>query len=300
MGFIALFPGQGSQAVGMGHGFYEKHELAREVFNQADRSLGFPLSELCFHGPIEKLTLTEYAQPALLTVSTIAFTLSNLSPTAAAGHSLGEYSALVAAGCIDFSDAVQLVHKRGRYMQEAVASGAGKMVAVMGPSVEEIRDHLAAITEGIVEIANINCPGQTVVAGDNVGIQNFSNIITPTGAKLIPLNVSAPFHCRLMQPAADRLAADLAAVSFKDPKFPVVANVTAAPVSKGGEARQLLVKQVCATVRWTECVEILLKQFKPDRAIEFGPGGVLVKLLKRIDRSIPGVGVSDSVELQKL
>lgn len=286
MKIAALFPGQGSQAVGMGKEFFESETLARELFQAADDALGFKLTDICFDGPIETLTLTENAQPAILVTSFVAFSLLGKDVLAGAGHSLGEYTALVAAGAIDFTDAVQLVHKRGKYMQQAVKPGAGKMVAVMGPGEEEIRAVIASVTAGIKEIANLNCPGQTVVAGDVVGVDAFSEAMTKAGGKIIPLNVSAPFHCSLMKPAADKLAADLDKISFKDPKFPVYANVTARAVRTADEARARLKEQVCGTVRWTESMVNLIEGEGITDTIEFGPGGVLSKLMKRINKGI--------------
>lgn len=281
-----LFPGQGSQAVGMGASFYAHDQQSRELFEAANKALGFSLSELCFSGPVEKLTLTANAQPAILTVSYIAYRFAGIKLCAAAGHSLGEYSALVSAGAIGFSDALQLVHKRGRYMQEAVPAGAGKMVAVMGPTEDEISTVIESVNRGIAEIANLNCPGQTVVAGDNAGVNEFSEKMAAQGGKLIPLNVSAPFHCQLMKPAADKLIADLDAISFSDLAFPVYANVTAQAVTSGNQARELLKRQVCASVRWTDCMLNMLKDQQITDTVEFGAGGVLSKLLKRIDKSI--------------
>lgn len=283
---IGLFPGQGSQAVGMGKGFIESRDEAQELCRIADKSLGFSLSALCLEGPLETLTLTANAQPAILLVSTICHRLAQIPIEAAAGHSLGEFSAHVAAGTVSFEDAIQLVHKRGRYMQEAVSPGAGKMLAVMGPSEAELRELLGGLDRGICEIANLNSPGQTVVAGDVAGVDRFAELLGTTGAKVIPLNVSAPFHCRLMQPAAEKLARDLDATTFADPRVPVIANVTATPVTTAAEAKERLKEQVCGTVRWTGSMEYAAEQMKVTDAIEFGAGGVLTKLLKRI---VPGV-----------
>ncbi len=286
MKIAALFPGQGSQAVGMGKEFFESETLARQLFQAADDALGFKLTDICFNGPIETLTLTENAQPAILVTSFVAFSLLGRDVLAGAGHSLGEYTALVAAGAIDFTDAVQLVHKRGKYMQQAVKPGAGKMVAVMGPSEEEIRAVIESVTVGVSEIANLNCPGQTVVAGDVMGVDAFSELMTKAGGKIIPLNVSAPFHCSLMKPAADKLAAELDKIQFRDPKFPVYANVTAKPVRTADEVRARLKEQVCGTVRWTESMVNLVEGEGITDIIEFGPGAVLSKLMKRINKGI--------------
>lgn len=294
----ALFPGQGSQCIGMGKEFYQSHEQAKELFDLADKLLGFSLSRLCFEGPIEELTLTKNVQPAILCVSTICHQLSKLSVSAAAGHSLGEYSALVAAGALSFEDAVQLVHKRGCYMQEAVPSGQGKMLAVMGMGEDEILAAIKKVDDGSVEIANLNCPGQTVVAGDVIGVDNFAKAVNGK-AKLIPLNVSAPFHCVLMQPAAESLAKDLDNTDFNDPAFPVYANFNAEAVTSGDTARQMLKKQVCGTVRWTDCIQNMLQSHNITTMLEFGPGGVLSKLLKRIDKSVSAFQIFDPGSLQK-
>ncbi len=283
--YIGLFPGQGSQSIGMGRELFDSVEASRQLFELADKALGFSLSEICFNGPLEKLTLTEHAQPAILTASTAAFRSANIKISAAAGHSLGEYSALVAAGVLRFEDAVVLVHKRGRYMQEAVPAGAGKMVAILGPSDDEVRAIAAEISSGVAEIANLNCPGQTVAAGDAAGIDAFAAAMKSSGAKVIPLNVSAPFHCSLMKPAEQALKRDLEATTFADPIFPVYSNVSAAPIKTGAEARELLERQVCSPVRWSESMQNMIRDLAPKAFLEFGPGGVLSNLMKRIDKA---------------
>ncbi len=288
-----LFPGQGSQAVGMGKAWSEGSEEAKEIFSRADKALGYPISKLCFEGPIEDLTLTQNAQPALLLVSYISYLLSGIKLDAAAGHSLGEFSALVSAGVISLEDALVLVHKRGTYMQEAVPVGKGAMAAVMGPSEEEISAYIKEGAKGVVEIANLNSPGQTVLSGEAEAMKDFSNFLSEKGAKVIPLNVSAPFHSSLMKPAADKLAVDLDAVTFNEPAFVVYANVTAQKITSSAEARELLKKQVCGTVRWTSEVTNLLEEQGITHAVEFGPGGVLSKLLKRTVPSVKRFEVSD-------
>lgn len=297
---LALFPGQGSQVVGMGKAFYEADSTAQKIFAEADSALGYSLSKLCFEGPLEELTLTHNAQPAILTASYVAFQLAGINPIAAAGHSLGEYTALVAAGAIDFKDAVKLVHKRGKYMQEAVPQGTGKMIAVLGPTPEAITEAIQAVSDGVKEIANLNCPGQTVVAGDVAGIDGLAAELQKRGAKVIPLNVSAPFHCSLMKPAAARLAVDLDAVQFRDPKFPIYANATAKPVTTAAEVRERLKEQVCAAVRWTESMTNVIQDHAPTQAIEFGAGKVLSNLLKRIQSSVPRVEISEPSSLVQL
>ena len=283
MNISALFPGQGSQVVGMGKDFFEVSDEARSVFSKADRALGFSISKLCFDGPIEELTLTKNAQPAILTASYVCFLefkkrFPNANIICSAGHSLGEYTALVAAGVISFEDAVLLVHKRGTYMQEAVPEGTGGMVALLGPTEEEIRVLLSDIGDGIAEIANLNCPGQTVVAGDNQGIQNFSAKAAEKGWKVIPLKVSAPFHCSLMKPAAENLKKDLEAINFNNPQFPIYSNVKAQEINSGNEARELLYQQVCSSVRWTESVVNMIK-LTPESFVEFGSGSVFECIL---------------------
>jgi [acyl-carrier-protein] S-malonyltransferase len=273
----------------MGKDLAAQHPLARELFERADAALDLPLSQICFEGPAEQLTLTEIAQPAILTVSTIAHTLwQTASPpeqiVVAAGHSLGEYSALVAAEALRFEDAVRLVHRRGRYMQEAVPVGTGKMVAVLGKEVSEIEEALSRVTDGIAEIANINAPGQIVVAGSVEGVQQFQTALT--GARVVELQVSAPFHCSLMRPAEERLRTDLAQTEIRPPKFPVYQNFTAATSTDPATIRENLARQVCGRVRWVECVKNALTSRTPQASREFGAGAVLTGLMKRIE---PGI-----------
>ena len=299
MKILGLFPGQGSQAVGMGKAFFETGGRAKELFEEADSALGYSLSRLCLDGPLEQLTLTENAQPAILLVSTIAFELAGIELSAAAGHSLGEYTALVAAGSLTLGGAIRLVNRRGKYMQEAVPAGAGRMSAVMGPTPEEIRETISEVTAGVCEVANLNSPGQTVVAGDAAGVEEFQKLMTAKGAKVIPLNVSAPFHCRLMKPAAEKLAVDLDSAKIRDPKFPIYANVTAEPVTTAVEVRRLLKEQVCGSVRWTESMQNVIRNESITRSVEFGAGGVLTKLLKRIEPSVERFEVADPASLEK-
>ncbi|MDR2337360.1 MAG: ACP S-malonyltransferase [Deltaproteobacteria bacterium] len=300
----ALFTGQGAQKIGMGKSFFEASEVAQELFKTADKTLGFKLSELCFKGPIEELTLTANAQPALLLTSFIAFKLSGIQPLAGAGHSLGEYSALVAAGSLKFEDAINLVHKRGRYMQEAVPAGTGKMIAVMGPEEVELQELINQVTNSrtgvIVEIANLNTPGQTVLSGNNSGIDDFLKLAGEKKIKVIPLNVSAPFHCSLMQSAADKLAIDLELTEFRDPEWVIYSNVTAQAVKTGVTARELLKKQVCGSVRWFESVRNMLQENNIEVTIEFGASDVLTKMQKRINDTVEKYVVSDMQQLQAL
>lgn len=285
---VALFPGQGSQRVGMGKELAEESPLARELFDRADKALGLPLSRLCFEGPAEELTKTEIAQPAILTVSTICFQLLKervpFKLACAAGHSLGEYSALVATEALSFEDAVRLVHHRGQYMQSAVPAGVGKMAAVMGKEVAVIEAARAQVSAGVVDIANNNSVGQIVISGDAAAVDELLKILAPV--KAIELPVSAPFHCALMQPAAERLREELATVSFSDPTSPIIANVIASHTQSANEIRELLYQQVCGTVRWVESMQYAAS-FAPSALwVECGYGTTLAGLMKRIDSTI--------------
>ncbi|KPJ68224.1 hypothetical protein AMJ44_06900 [candidate division WOR-1 bacterium DG_54_3] len=279
-----VFPGQGSQAVGMGKGLAEKH------LEQANEVLGFDLKKLCFEGPEEALKKTEVTQPAILTVSVAAFEiLKNKGvpmPAAVAGHSLGEYSALVAASALSFSDAVKIVHLRGKFMQEAVPLGEGSMAAIIGLSKEEVEACCKrAAARGIVSAANLNSPGQIVISGKKQAVEEAGRLCQEAGAKMtVPLQVSAPFHCILMQPAAEKLKVELGKIEIKNAQIPVVANVTADYVSNGEEIRSLLLKQVTSPVLWEDSIKKMIhdgiKSF-----VEVGPGKVLSGLIKRIDRN---------------
>ncbi|MEY4668801.1 MAG: hypothetical protein RL518_1500 [Pseudomonadota bacterium] len=302
---FALFPGQGSQKVGMGRQLFEQYDIAKELFAQADEALGFPLSQICFEGPTEKLTLTEITQPAILTVSTICFRLAQMQPhasthtiVAAAGHSLGEYSALVAAEALSFEDAVRLVNKRGRYMQEAVPVGTGRMVAVLGKEVAELQAAIDANVAGVAEIANINAPGQIVVAGSVEGVAGFVEKLGT--AKVIDLPVSAPFHCSLMKPAEERLRVDLAKIKIATPKFPIYQNYSASFTNDPEQIRENLALQVCGRVRWVECVENVLKEKTPDAVWEYGAGNVLTGLVKRINSSVSRVNIDSPESLASM
>lgn len=284
---LALFPGQGSQKVGMGQQLFEGSDLAREMFEIANSTLGFSLSEICFHGPEDRLTETAITQPAILTVSSICFELAQrklpLDIVAAAGHSLGEYSALVAAGSLKFEDAVLLVHKRGKYMQEAVPAGRGKMVAVLGKELQEIEEALKNV-QGIASVANFNAPGQIIVSGSREGVEEFEASLP--GAKLKELSVSAPFHCALMKPAEEKLSIDLDNTEISDARFPVYVNYSAQGITRAEDIRQALKLQVCGQVKWVDCMQNAIASSKPERCIEFGTGNVLVGMLKRIDKSL--------------
>jgi [acyl-carrier-protein] S-malonyltransferase len=281
---VHLFPGQGSQAVGMGRDFYDRSEAGRALFGRADEVLGYKLSRLCFEGPEEELRLTQNTQPALLVVSTIAGQLLGSEPALAAGHSLGEYSALVAAGSLAFEDAVSLVHKRGRYMQEAVPVGQGAMAALLGANRQAVLDGLARVSSGIAEVANWNSPEQTVIAGDKAAVEEAVALIK--APRSVFLSVSAPFHSSLMKSAEKKLAVDLDRTIFQDLCFPVVTNVDARPIRSGVEARDALKRQVSRPVLWHESMD-RLKGEGVTHFVELGSGKVLSGLLKRIGRGWP-------------
>lgn len=291
-----LFPGQGSQAVGMGRELAERYPEAREAFEEADDALGFPLSRLCWEGPEEELTLTRNAQPALLVHSAAAWRVlraAGVEPLVAAGHSLGEFSAYLAAGSLDFADAVRTVRRRGELMFEAGQARPGTMAAVLGLDDEVVEGvcREASAEGSAVVAANFNSPGQVVVSGDVEAVQRASALLVSAGAKKVtPLNVSGAFHSPLMAAAEEGLRSHLDGVDFGAPAFPVVSNVTGSPVSDPAEARILLVEQLTSTVRWTDSVRTML-QLGVTRFLEVGPGKVLTGMLKRIDRAAEGRGV---------
>jgi [acyl-carrier-protein] S-malonyltransferase len=289
-----LFPGQGSQFVGMGRKLYEVSTAARAVFEEADAVLGFSLSRLCFEGPEEELKLTANTQPAILTHSVAAWRdLQERDPRRlegaafAAGHSLGEYSANVAAGSLSFAEALGLVRARGRFMQEAVAPGVGAMAAILGLTAEEVGAACDEAAQGeVVAPANFNSPEQTVIAGHAGAVGRASELCRERGAKrAILLPVSAPFHCALMAPARERMRPPLERAQFFDPAWPVVTNQDAIPRARGSELREALVHQIDSPVRWVESIRALARE-GVDRAVEIGPGNVLAGLVRRIEKGI--------------
>ena len=302
-----LFPGQGSQEVGMGRALALASKAAGAVWAEADAALGFPLSRLCFEGPAEELGLTANTQPAVLTASVAAAAAlaeRGVVPELAAGHSLGEYSANVAAGTMAFADAVTIVRRRGQYMQEAVPVGAGAMAAILGLDVDGVARACAQAQEElpgrVVTPANVNAPGQIVIAGHADAVARAGECARGLGARrAIPLAVSAPFHCPLMKPAEERLAVDLRALATRDPRIPVVANVDAAPKRDGAAAVEALIAQVSAPVQWEAVVTRLVAE-GARTFVELGPGTVLAGLIRKIDRSVTVMSVENEDGLAAL
>jgi [acyl-carrier-protein] S-malonyltransferase len=298
-----LFPGQGSQALGMGKELAEIYPVARQTFEEADEALGGKLSSTCFEGPEDQLRLTENTQPAILTASVAAWRVleeKGIEPAFVAGHSLGEYSAHVAAGTLNFADAVRTVRKRGRYMQEAVPVGVGAMSAILGMDLDRVTAvcHDAAAGE-VCEPANINSPEQIVISGHTGAVERATKLAEERGAKRAKiLPVSAPFHCSLMKPAQDRLAADLAQLTFHDPRVPVACNVDAALVKDSETSRDALIRQVTGSVKWERSMRLLIAQ-GVQTFVEVGPGKVLCGLMRQIDRSKACGNVADETSLQK-
>src|SRR5687768_5250161 len=297
-----LFPGQGSQRVGMGRDLALKFDVAKRTYEEADDVLGFPLSKLCFEGPEDELTLTKHTQPAILTTSVAVFRAlaeKGLSFDIVAGHSLGEWSALVAAGALELRDAVRLTHLRGTYMQEAVPVGQGAMAALMGLDLEKTKAVCAKCSQPgePVEAANLNGGGQIVISGHTAAVDRAIPEAKAAGAKIAKkLAVSAPFHCSLMKPAAEKLAAALADVTISTPTVPVVANVTAEPTTDAARIKELLIQQVTAPVRWEESIQTIAK-LGVKRAYELGSGAVLKGLVKRIADSIEVTTIGEPHEV---
>jgi [acyl-carrier-protein] S-malonyltransferase len=303
-----LFPGQGSQKVGMGRALYQASARARAVYQEVDAALGFSLSGLCFEGPEAELVLTANAQPAILATSIAALRVledeTALTPTVVAGHSLGEYSALVAAGALTLADAARLVHARGRFMQEAVAPGVGAMAAILGLDQAGVAaacdEAMRAVPGEVVSMANLNGGGQIVIAGHREAVRQACAAAKRLGAKkAVPLAVSAPFHCALMQPAADRLATELARVTIRNPSVPVISNVEAAPHQDGARVPGLLTRQVTAPVRWEETIQLLAASGVTE-AVEVGHGAVLAGLGRRIAPTLRVRGAADPAAIAAL
>jgi [acyl-carrier-protein] S-malonyltransferase len=308
---VFLFPGQGSQTVGMGKELADNYASARLTFEEADEVLGYKLSELCFTGPEEKLKMTEITQPAILTASVAAWRVlqekgvrPELAAGYVAGHSLGEYSAHVAAGTLKFADAVRTVRNRGKYMQEAVPVGVGAMAAILGMTLDKVseiaREVVNDAAQGeVCQPANINSPEQIVISGHAGAVERAIKLANDRGAKkAVNLPVSAPFHCALMQPAQDRLAADLTALNFQNPSCPVVCNVDAAEVTSAEASREALIRQVTGAVKWEPSIRLLIEK-GASLFIEVGPGKVLWGLMRQIDRSKTCLTVGDEASLQK-
>lgn len=320
---VFLFPGQGSQSVGMGRSFYDAYAVARQTFEEADEALGFSMTKLIFEGPEDQLKLTEHTQPSILTVSIAiqrVLAEQGITPAFTAGHSLGEYAAHVAAGTFTFADAVRTVRNRGRYMQEAVPEGEGAMAAILGLDAAIISEICAQVSDqltplpndpaakefnpksAVVSPANYNSPAQVAISGARAAVEAAAALCKEAGArKTVMLHVSAPFHCPLMQPAQDRLAVDFQAIPFNDPAFSVASNVDALLVHRGDTARDCLIRQVTGTVRWVECINLLVAQ-GATHLFEVGPGKVLTGLNRQIlgkDSTLPAAHIDDVPSMEK-
>ena len=299
-----IFPGQGSQTVGMGKELYERFPVAKAVFDAADEALGFSITDMCFNGPEDELRKTFNTQPAILTVSIACYEVlkeHGITPTIVAGHSLGEYSALVSAGALSFKDAVQLVRKRGQLMQEAVPLGEGSMAAILGLERQVVTDicHEAQAQFGAVQAVNFNSPGQIVIAGKKESVEKAAEMLKAAGAKrAIMLPVSAPFHSTLMKPAAEQLAVELSKTTVSNADIPVVANVNGLIITNASDIKESLVKQADSPVEWEECIAQIIKS-DATVFIEVGPGKVLSALTKKITKEIDSLNVEDITSLEK-
>ena len=301
-----LFPGQGSQIVGMGSEFYNNFEIVKKIFKEADDQLNYKISQIILNGPEDKLKLTQNTQPAILIVSYAIFSVLkkefnfNFKSTKYfAGHSLGEYSALLCSGSLNFKDALFLLYERGKSMQEAVPVGKGSMIAVLGSKVDEIKNFLEeAKKKGVCEIANDNAEGQTIVSGNIESIELFKNILKDNKIKFIPLNVSAPFHCSLMRPAADKMKEKINSINFKKPVFDIVCNVTSKPENNPENIKSLLIEQIYSTVRWRESLITMSKE-KTNNFIEIGPGKVLSGMVKRTLKDIKCFSINSIDDMKK-
>ena len=301
-----LFPGQGSQIVGMGSEFYNNFEIVKKIFKEADDKLNYKISKIILEGPEDKLKLTQNTQPAILTVSYAIFSVLKKeynfdfkSTKFFAGHSLGEYSALVCADSLEFNDALFLLFERGKSMQEAVPVGKGSMIAVLGSKIDELNNLIKEVkVKGVCEIANDNAEGQTIISGDIESINSLKDILKKNKKKFIPLNVSAPFHCSLMSPAATKMQDKINSVNFKKPIFDVVCNVTSKPENNPEDIKKLLVKQICSTVRWRESIINISKENVAD-FIEIGPGKVLSGMVKRTVNNINCFSINSIDDMKK-
>ena len=298
-----MFPGQGSQQVGMGRELAAMFPVAKETFDEADAALGYKLSQLCFEGPQDQLKMTEITQPAILTASIAAWRVlqsQGITPSYVVGHSLGEYSANVAAGTISFTNAVRIVRNRGKYMQEAVPVGVGGMAAILAFPAEQVEQACNDAAQGeVCQAANLNSPDQTVISGNKAAVERAAALCKERGArKTVILPVSAPFHCALMQPAQDRLAEDLKSTPFHDPSVPIMCNVDATVVPTADSTRDALIRQVTGAVQWVKSMQGLIA-LGVENFVEVGPGKVLCGLMKQIDRSRSFMNVEDEASLQK-
>ena len=301
-----LFPGQGSQIAGMGSEFHNNFEIVKKIFKEADEKLNYKISKIILEGPEDELKLTQNTQPAILTVSYAIFSVLQKeynfdfkSTKFFAGHSLGEYSALVCANSLEFNDALFLLFERGKSMQEAVPVGKGSMIAVLGLKIDELNNLIKkAKIKGVCEIANDNAEGQTIISGDMESINSLKDILKENKKKFIPLNVSAPFHCSLMRPAATKMEEKIKSVNFKKPIFDVVCNVTSKPENNPEDIKKLLVEQICSTVRWRESIINMSKE-NVNNFIEIGPGKVLSGMVKRTVKNINCFSINSIDDMKK-
>ena len=301
-----LFPGQGSQVVGMGSEFFNNFDIVKKIFQEADEKLNYKISKIILEGPQDQLSLTQNTQPAILTVSYAIFSILKKefnfdfnSTKFFAGHSLGEYSALVCSDSLNFQDALYLLFERGKSMQEAVPVGKGKMIAVLGLNIDQLSDFIKKIkTKGVCEIANDNANGQTIVSGNIEGIDNLEKTLKENKIKFIPLNVSAPFHCSLMKPAATKMEGKIKSINFKKPNFDIICNVNSKPENNPEKLKELLVDQIFSTVRWRESL-IRMSNEKVSNFIEIGPGKVLSGMVKRTIKDINCFSINSINDMKK-